>query len=76
MIPPPTPTPLPPGIPYVTIPEQYSIWAGTSTAIQAWNWLGDGRIVIQAILLIIIVMAALYMLYKFARIFVSESESK
>jgi hypothetical protein len=70
---PPTPTPLPLGEAYFSM-SGYSLWNSTSTAIQYWNWLGDGRTVIQAIILIVLIAAALTMLYRFLRDFAEKGK--
>ena len=62
---PPTPTPLPPGTAHFSIPSSYSLWASTSSAIQFWNWLGVGQIVLQAMIIVGIVLIGLYVLNRF-----------
>lgn len=61
----PTPTPLPPATPLVTIPNSYSLWSGTDYAIQSWNLLGDTRYVFQVIILVALVIVGAFLLYKF-----------
>ena len=67
----PTPTPLPPpGTPIVSIPSSYSLWASTDYAIQSWHLLGAPGTVIQAIILIVLIVAGLYIFMRFLRDFV------
>jgi TRAP-type C4-dicarboxylate transport system permease small subunit len=66
---PPTPTPLPPGTAMITIPEAYTLWGSTDWAVQSWNLLGDGRIAIQAIFLVGLVIIGMFILQRFARDF-------
>jgi ABC-type multidrug transport system permease subunit len=66
---PPTPTPLPPGIQRIAIPDSYSLWQSTDAAIHAWRWVGAGQIVIQALILIVIVLAGLYIFNRFVNTF-------
>lgn len=65
----PTPTPLPPGTPQFTIPSSYSLWASTDYAIQSWNFLGDTRTIIQAIILIAIIIVGIYVFMRFTQEF-------
>lgn len=62
---PPTPTALPPGMPRFDLPSEFSLWAGTSTAIQVWNWIGDGRVIVQGLAIIGLVIAGIFIVYKF-----------
>lgn len=62
---PPTPTAFPAGEAIFTMPAEYSLWASTDLAIQTWHWLGNGKIVIQVIILIMIVIAGLYIFNRF-----------
>lgn len=64
---PPTPTPLPPGVAKFTLPTEFSLWAGTSSAIQVWNWIGDGQVIVQGLAIIGIVLAGIFIVYKFIR---------
>lgn len=64
---PPTPTPFPPGAAHFELPSEFSLWGGTDLAVQAWNWLGDGRVVIQALMIVIIVIAGIYVMLRFIR---------
>ena len=64
---PPTPTALPPGMPRFDLPSEFSLWAGTSTAIQVWNWIGDGQVIVQALAIIGLVIAGMFIVYKFVR---------
>lgn len=65
MITKPTPTALPPATAYFNVPNNYSLWASTDYAIQSWNLLGDARLVIQAVLLIVIIVVGIYVLSRF-----------
>lgn len=73
---PPTPTHLPAGTPHFSMPNEFSLWASTDTAIHTWNFLGDARIVIQAIVLILIVMAGMYIVNRFIHEFTGEDASE
>ena len=64
---PPTPTPLPAGTPHFTLPDDYSLWGSTDTAIHFWNWLGDGGTVLQALILIALTIAGMALVWRFAR---------
>lgn len=64
---PPTPTPFPPGQAHFELPTEFSLWGGTDLAVQAWNWLGDARVVIQALIIVIIVAAGIYIALRFIR---------
>ena len=64
---PPTPTPLPPGSAHFNLPSEFSLWAGTSSAIQVWNWIGDGQIIVQGLAIIGLVLAGIFIVYKFIR---------
>lgn len=64
---PPTPTPLPPGNAHFTLPNEFSLWAGTSSAIQVWNWIGDGQTIVQGLAIIGLVIAGMFIVYKFVR---------
>lgn len=73
---PPTPTPYPPGTPQVDVPPEFSLWAGAPQAIQSWNALGDARYVLQAILLIGLIIAGMYVLLRFAQRFSKQDSEK
>ena len=73
---PPTPTALPPGAPYVFIPNSYSLWASAPHAIQMWNQAGDIRTVFQALILIAIVAAGVYVLMQWRKAFTRKDESE
>lgn len=62
---PPTPTPLPPPVPRVTLPETVSIWHNTDYMIQTWNLLGDWQTVIQLIIVMILIYAGVSVVWKF-----------
>lgn len=62
---PPTPTPFPPGMAHFTLPDNYSLWGSADLAIQTWNWLGDWRLIIQAIFLVVLIAAGMYLFKKF-----------
>lgn len=62
---PPTPTPLPPGVAIFSIPSEFSLWAGTSSAIQVWNWIGSGQVIVQGLAIISLVILGIFILYKF-----------
>jgi hypothetical protein len=64
---PPTPTPLGPPTPHFTLPEEFSLWAGTSTAIQVWNWIGDGQVIVQGMAIIGLVIAGMFIVYRFVK---------
>lgn len=66
---PPTPTPLPPGMARFVMPESYSLWGSTDSAIQTWNWLGQSGQVIQLIILVGLVIAGMFVVYRFFRQF-------
>lgn len=73
----PTPTLLPPpGTPYFTIPSSYSLWASTDYAIQSWHLLGTPGTAIQAIILVVMIVAGLYILIHFLRDFVQKDANK
>lgn len=69
---PPTPTFLPPGTPYFTIPSSYSLWQSAPYAIQSWNLLGDGRTVIQLVFLVAVLIIIAYVLYRSGKDFVEK----
>lgn len=52
----PTPTPLPPGTPFFSVPNSYSLWASTDTVIQYWRMSGAAGTIFQVIILIAIVI--------------------
>jgi membrane protein implicated in regulation of membrane protease activity len=64
----PTPTPLPPATAIFTIPDTYSLWAGTDYALQSWNLL-TARTIIQAIIFVVLIVVGLYLLSRFVRDF-------
>lgn len=57
---PPTPTPQPAGTSYFSIPQSVSLWGSVSTAIQWWNWLGSGQIIVQALLIGLLVALGVF----------------
>lgn len=61
---PPTPTPLPPGIPVVDM-GSYSLWPAASPAIQAWNWMGALGTTLQLIIIAALVIAGVYTVMRF-----------
>lgn len=65
----PTPTPLPPVAPLFDIPDNYSLWAGTDYAVQSWNLPQTPRLAIQAVFLVVLIIAGLYLLTRFIRDF-------
>jgi hypothetical protein len=67
---PPTPTPLPPGMPHFVLPDSYGLWGSTSTAIQTWNWMGGMGDAIQLLALLMVVLAGLYVLWRFIQGFI------
>lgn len=77
MIPPPTPTLLPPpGTPQFTIPSSYSLWAGAPYAVQSWNLLGDGRAIIQIIFIVALVIVGAYLLTRFLKEFTQKDSGE
>jgi hypothetical protein len=62
---PPTPTPQPPGVARFNLPDSYSLWGSTDLAIQTWNWLGDGRALVQLLAIIAIVVLGMFIVWKF-----------
>ena len=58
---PPTPTPLPLSSTPVYVGPHISLWDFTSSALQVWNTAGSFVIVVQAIILVSLVMAAIAM---------------
>lgn len=64
---PPTPTALPPGVPYVFVPENYSLWSSVPFWIQSWNMAGDARYIIQAIILVAILSIVAVVLTRFKK---------
>lgn len=67
MIPPPTPTALPPATPYFDAFRGFTIWHVTDVPIQSWNMLGDGRYAIQLIIVIALVVAGAFILSRFLK---------
>lgn len=58
MIWPPTPTPYPAGVPPLDIsPGQFSLWNSTDWAIQMWNGMGNGGLLLQLLLIAVLVWA-------------------
>jgi hypothetical protein len=68
----PTPSPYPPGTPIFTIPPEYSLWASTDPAIQAWHTIGGGQLIIQAIFLLLIVYLGMRVVLNFIREFTQQ----
>lgn len=66
---PPTPTLLPPGTPFFSIPTSYGLWASAPYAIQSWNTLGAAKTIIQVVLLIAIIIVFAYIVMRFGRDF-------
>lgn len=64
-----TPTPMPAGVAVADL-SSYSIWNSTDSAIQTWNWLGDSGSVIQGIIIIALVVAGMFVVYKFVQQFI------
>lgn len=64
---PPTPTLLPLAVPHVVMPDGYSIWAGTSSAVTVWNMAGQWQTVLQGIIIIGIVIIGITIVWKFIR---------
>jgi L-asparagine transporter-like permease len=62
---PPTPTYLPPGVPHFTLPTEFSLWGGASTAVQVWNWSGQWQAIIQVLAIVMLVIAGMYIVIKF-----------
>jgi len=58
---PPTPTPLPLSSTPVWAGPHISLWDFTSSGLQVWNTAGQFVIVVQAIILVSLVMAAVAM---------------
>lgn len=52
---PPTPTPLPPVEASFSLPESYTLWGATDTAITYWQLTGDAGTVSQVIILAVLV---------------------
>jgi len=73
---PPTPTLLPPGTPFFSIPTNYGLWASAPYAIQSWNELGSARTIVQVVLLIAILIAVAYILMRFGRDFTNSGGSE
>lgn len=73
---PPTPTGLPPGVPRFTIPDNYSLWSAAPTAVQSWNMAGELRGIFQAILLIVLIIAGIYIVSRFIRDFTREDSEE
>lgn len=65
---PPTPTPLPPVLPPLPVDiaeSNYRIWKFTDEAVMIWQQVGPARTqVFQVALLLVIVVAAAYMIYR------------
>jgi heme/copper-type cytochrome/quinol oxidase subunit 2 len=66
---PPTPTPFPPGAMQFDLGNVYSLWSATDPAIQVWNWLGDFALILQVFILLVVVIAGMYILFKFIKQF-------
>jgi len=66
---PPTPTPMPPGQARFELPSGYSLWDSTDAAIQTWNWMGGSGQVLQLIILIALVIAGMFIVYRFVQQF-------
>ena len=64
---PPTPTPLPPGEAVFSLPTEFSLWGGAREAVQVWNMAGPWQPVIQGIAIIGLVIAGMFVVYKFIR---------
>lgn len=66
---PPTPTPMPPGIPRFSMGDDFSLWAGTDGAIQWWNWLGTGGQIVQLLILLVLIAAGIFLTIRFFGLF-------
>ena len=73
---PPTPTPLPPGVAPIDIPYAVGLWGSSGNMIQAWNWIGTTALVIQAVFLILIVVAGLAVLKRFSADFIKKDSEE
>jgi hypothetical protein len=63
---PPTPTMIPPGTPYFDpVPDSYGLWAAADPALQFYYYFDDIGAVIQIIVLLLLIGAGLYTLYRF-----------
>lgn len=73
---PPTPTFLPPGIPHFILPSEFSLWAGAPVGIQVWNWIGNGQIIVQMLAIIGLIIAGVFIVWKFfSKMTTRDSES-
>lgn len=59
-----TPTPFPPGEAKFELPTEYSLWGGAEFGIQVWNWTGDMGQIIQLIILIVLIAAAGFIIWR------------
>ena len=60
-----TPTHLPPGVPNFTLPTEFSLWGGASTAVQVWNWIDQWQMILQVLFIVMIVIAGMYIVIRF-----------
>lgn len=76
MIYPPTPTPLPQGIPRFEMGDSYSLWEAAPTYLQVWNWSGIiGGVLQLVIFLVVIVVCAVVIYRQFQKVSELDSQS-
>lgn len=64
MIYPPTPTALPPGEALIELQNIYSLWEAAPHAIQIWHLGGAMASILQLLILITLVAAGMFVMYK------------
>jgi flagellar biogenesis protein FliO len=52
-------------VPHFTLPAEFSLWGGASTAVQVWNWIDQGQTVVQVLAIIMLVIAGMYIVLRF-----------
>jgi len=62
---PPTPTPMPPGTPRFTLPDEFSLWGGAPSAITAWQMSGPWQPVLQGLAIVGLVIIGMFIVWKF-----------
>lgn len=76
MIWPPTPTPLPAGIPQFDMGETYSLWQAAPTYLQVWNWSGVIGNVLQLVIFLVLLAVAVMLIYRqFQKVAERDSQS-
>lgn len=63
----PTPTPQPPGVAHFDLEGVYSLWNAAPVAIQFWNWLDVGKVVVQLIIVAGLIVVGGTLVYNWFR---------